>query len=145
MAMQNVPPGSSGPPGVPFLGIGWGFPIRLESAEGREHLAHAEYEDSVRQGVLLVLSTSKGERVMRPDFGCDIHDLLFAPNDATTCGMAESMVDEALREWEPRIDVLRVAAEARGALLSVSVDYRVRKTDARVNLVYPFYLDRPMR
>lgn len=137
MAKQNFPPGSSVRPGSggPFLGIGWGFPIRLEAAEGRPaHLAHAQYEDSVRQGVLLILSTSKGERVMRPDFGCDIHDLLFAPNDATTCGMAESMVRDALRQWEPRIDVLRVTADADGALLSVSVDYRVRKTDSRSNL-----------
>ena len=129
-----------------FLGIGWGFPVRLEAAEGRPgRLAHAEHEDSVRQGILLTLSTAKGERVMRPDFGCDIHDLLFAPNDPTTWGMAESMVHDALRQWEPRIDVLRVTAEADGALLSVSVDYRVRKTDSRFNLVYPFYLDRPTR
>jgi phage baseplate assembly protein W len=86
--------------------------------------------------------------VMRPDFGCAIHELLFAPNDATTRGMAESTVREALLQWEPRIDVLGVNAssdQAEGERLLVSVDYRVRKTDSRFNLVYPFYLVRPLR
>jgi hypothetical protein len=135
--------------GAPFLGTGWGFPVAREAdAASPPRLAHAHYEDSVRQGMLLVLSTAKGERVMRPGFGCAIHELLFAPNDATTRGMAESAVREALLQWEPRIEVLGVSAgsdRAEGERLLVSVDYRVRKTDSRSNLVYPFYLVRPMR
>ena len=114
-------------------------------ADAPHRLVDAQYEDSVRQGMTLILSTAKGERVMRPEFGCDIHDLLFAPNDAATRGLAESAVREALLLWEPRIDVLRVVAEADRELLSVSVDYLVRKTDSRFNLVFPFYLDRPLR
>jgi phage baseplate assembly protein W len=131
-------------PPAPFLGIGWGFPVKHDGAE----LTRAAYEDSIREGITLVLSTAKGERLMRPDFGCGIHELVFAPNDATTRGMAESEVREALLKWEPRIEVLRVAAisddEEPGRLL-VSVDYRVNKTDSRFNLVYPFYLTRPLR
>lgn len=128
-----------------FLGRGWAFPVARDDA-GR--LAQARHEDSVRQGMFLVLSTAKGERLMRPDYGCDIHELLFAPNDATTRGMAESAVRESLQQWEPRIDVLRVAARADAAepeRLLVEVDYRVRRTDSRFNLVYPFYLGRPVR
>lgn len=128
-----------------FLGSGWAFPVARDEA-GR--LAQARHEDSVRQGMLLVLSTAKGERLMRPDFGCDIHELLFAPNDATTRGMAESAVRESLQQWEPRIDVLRVAARSDAAepeRLLVEVDYRVRRTDSRFNLVFPFYLGRPVR
>ena len=136
---------------APFLGIGWNFPVARQPAKNGEApscLAHARHEESVRQGILLVLSTVKGERLMRPDFGCDIHDLLFASNNATTRGMAESAVRDALLRWEPRIDVLRVTASVEGGngeCLLVDVDYRVRKTDSRFNLVFPFYLARPVR
>ncbi len=127
---------------APYLGRGWAFPVGRQDGE---RLAEAAFEDSVRQGMLLVLGTRKGERLMRPTFGCAIHELLFAPNDATTRGMAESAVHEALLDWEPRIEVLRVAARSEGERLLVDIDYRVRKTDTRFNLVYPFYLSRPLR
>ena len=135
------------------LGIGWAFPVAHQAgadAPGSEPpaFARARHEESVRQAIWIILSTARGERVMRPDFGCALDELLFAPNDATTRGMAESAVREALLRWEPRIDVLRVAASAEGAQrerLLIGVDYRVRKTDSRINLVYPFYLGRPVR
>jgi phage baseplate assembly protein W len=138
---------------VPHLGVGWAFPIArgaaAHAADGeRAGFACARYEESVRQAIWIILSTARGERVMRPDFGCALDELLFAPNDATTRGMAESAVREALLRWEPRIDVLRVAASADGPQrerLLIGVDYRVRKTDSRFNLVYPFYLGRPVR
>jgi hypothetical protein len=139
---------------APYLGIGWAFPVARRHAGATDgagaagRLAHAAYEDSVRQGIWLVLSTAKGERLMRPTFGCAIHELVFMPNDATTRGMAESAVSEALLDWEPRIEVLRVRARADAddrERLTVDVDYRVRKTDTRFNLVYPFYLSRPVR
>jgi phage baseplate assembly protein W len=82
---------------------------------------------------------------MRPDFGCAIHDLVFAPNSAATQGMAEHHVREALLRWEPRIEVLDVTAVASGGQdeeLLIGINYRVRTTDSRFNLVYPFYLDR---
>jgi Bacteriophage baseplate protein W len=125
-----------------FLGIGWQFPIAATPSNG---VAIAEYEESIRQAVIIILSTEKGERVMRPDFGCGIHELVFAPNGPATRGIAEHYVSEALLTWEPRIEVLQVTATAAGAHqeeLRVSVDYRVRLTDNRFNLVYPFYLQR---
>lgn len=126
-----------------FLGKGWRFPI--ERDESKERFAMAEYEESIRQAIRIILSTALGERVMRPDFGCAIHELVFAPNSAATQGMAEHHVSEALLRWEPRIEVLDVKAVASGGQdeeLLIGVYYRVRMTDSRFNLVYPFYLNR---
>ena len=133
-----------------FLGVGWGFPLAVKPPLDREEteckrFAVAEYEESVRQSIRIILSTSKGERVMRPDFGCGLYELVFAPNSAATRGLAEHHVSEALLLWEPRIDVLQVKATASGdrdEVLLISIDYRVRTTDNRFNMVYPFYLER---
>ncbi len=132
-----------------FLGVGWQFPVAIDDKEeakpSLKRFVLAEYEESIKQSIRIILFTAKGERVMRPDFGCGIHELVFAPNDAAIRGMAEYHVSEALRLWEPRIEVLRVKATASGAqgeVLRISIDYRVRTTDNRFNLVYPFYLER---
>ena len=131
-----------------FLGVGWQFPVSIEDQNAiKKRFAKAEYEASIKQSIWIILFTAKGERVMRPEFGCGIHELVFAPNDAATRGMAEHHVDEALRLWEPRIEVLEVQVTAAGAQdeeLRISIDYRVRTTDSRFNLVYPFYLERGM-
>lgn len=130
------------------LGVGWGFPVAIvEVDETRKRFAVAEYEESVRQSIIIILSTIKGERAMRPDFGCGLHELVFAVNSSATQGMAEFEVREALEKWEPRIDVLHVEAVGAGEYgerLLIQIDYRVRTTDTRFNLVYPFYLDRPL-
>jgi phage baseplate assembly protein W len=126
-----------------FLGKGWQFPV--ERDEAKERFAIAAYEESIRQAIRIILSTALGERVMRPDFGCAIHELVFAPNSAATRGMAEHHVREALLLWEPRIEVLDVKAVesgGQGEELLIGINYRVRMTDSRFNLVYPFYLDR---
>jgi len=88
-------------------------------------------EASVRQAILLLLSTRRGERVMRPDYGCELHRLVFAPNDATTHGLAIHYVRRALERWEPRIDIRRIDAGAEPTAperMFVSLDYRVRTT-----------------
>jgi len=126
-----------------FLGKGWQFPVARD--DSKERFAVAAYEESIRQAIQIILSTALGERVMRPDFGCAIHELVFAPNSAATQGMAEHHVREALLSWEPRIEVLDVEAVASGGQdeeLLIGIDYRVRMTDSRFNLVYPFYLSR---
>jgi len=128
------------------LGVGWGFPVDRGEADMQSlRFAAARYEESVRQSILIILSTAKGERVMRPDFGCGLQELVFAINNSSTQGMAEFEVKDALLRWEPRIDVLRVQASAAGdryEQLLIDIDYRVRSTDTRFNLVYPFYLNR---
>ncbi|SAK63010.1 Gene 25-like lysozyme [Caballeronia calidae] len=130
------------------LGVGWDFPVGLAAdAEGASRISIARYEACVKHSILIILSTAKGERVMRPDFGCGLHDLVFAVNGSATQGMAAFHVREALEQWEPRIDVLNTEAYAAGDLdeqLLIEIDYRVRLTDSRFNLVYPFYLDRPL-
>lgn len=137
---------------ITVLGVGWGFPVvPVVSEEGLQeslaHIAVAEYEESVRQSILIILSTAKGERVMRPTFGCGISELVFAVNNTTTQALVKLEVRESLQNWEPRIEVLGVETSSggdRGERLMISIDYRVRTTDTRFNLVYPFYLDRPL-
>jgi phage baseplate assembly protein W len=128
------------------LGVGWGFPVALEeNVDGSARFAVAEYEEAVRQSIWIILSTSKGERNMRPDFGSGLSDLAFAVNNTTTQAMAEFEVREALQNWEPRIEVLGVevsSAGDRGEQLMILINYKVRTTDNRFNLVYPFYLER---
>jgi len=90
----------------------------------------------------MILLTPKGQRVMRPEFGCEIHELVFAPNNATTAGLAAYYVQEALRMWEPRIEVRRVDAnpdpDSEGRLL-VQIDYEIKATYDQRSLVFPFY------
>ena len=99
--------------------------------------------EAVRQAVLLLLSTTPGERVMRPDYGCDLHRLLFSPNDDTTAGLAIHYVRRALERWEPRIALLSVDAnrsEDQPGLLEVSVEYRVRSAQHPERLVVSLQL-----
>lgn len=103
----------------------------------------SEYEQDIKESIWIILSTAKGERVMRPDFGCGIHDLVFASMNTATLGLVESTVRDALTTWEPRVEVINVGVstkEANNGRLEVSIDYRVRQTNNEFNLVYPFYL-----
>ena len=123
-----------------FLGKGWQFPVAVDE---RGELEVAEYEESVRQSIWLILGTAKGERVMRPDFGCGIYDMVFEVNSSTTAAEAAEQVRDALLSFEPRIDVLdiEVSPGEDGEVLYISIDYQVRATNTVFNLVYPFYLE----
>ena len=116
------------------------MPVALDPRTGR--VASVAHEEDIRQSILIILETAPGERVMRPNFGCGIHDLVFAAMDSTTVQRVRSVVEEALRRCEARIDVLGVsvdeAATSEGRLL-VEIEYRVRKTNQLGNLVFPFY------
>lgn len=123
-----------------FLGRGWAMPVALDPHTGR--LAVAEFEDDIRQSILIILETAPGERVMHPDFGCGIHELVFSSVDSTSLQRVRSVVEEALRQFEPRIDVLSVVADMGSGAdgqLTVEIEYRVRKTNQTGNLVFPFY------
>jgi phage baseplate assembly protein W len=123
-----------------FLGRGWAFPV---AAAGPDDVATAQDEDDVRQAILIILRTAKGERVMRPDFGCGLQRLVFAPMNAAIKTLARKEVEEALIAWEPRIDVKTVTVtedpRTRGTLL-IDIRYVVRATNTFYNLVYPFFL-----
>ena len=123
-----------------YLGIGWRLPVGVDSSGA---IATAAGEERIRESIRMILATAPGERIMRPEFGCAIHDLVFAPNDGATAGRAAGAVREALVLWEPRIELLRVEVVpgAEPELLLIEVEYRIRATDSRYNLVYPFYLE----
>jgi uncharacterized protein len=126
-----------------FLGQGWRFPVVLGADKA---IIMSADEASIRESIWIILATAPGERVMRPDFGCGLHDLVFALNDAATVGSVQQTVHDALVRWEPRIDVLDIAVEVRGRtgeLLLINVHYRVRSSNNFFNLVYPFYLAGP--
>jgi phage baseplate assembly protein W len=123
-----------------FLGIGWKFPLQV-TPNGR--IAQARAEQRVEESILLILATAPGERPMLPDFGCGIHDLVFAENNASTITLIVHLVREALVKYEARIDVLDVHADSTADspnLLLIRVNYRIRATNAIGNFVYPFYI-----
>jgi phage baseplate assembly protein W len=124
-----------------FLGRGWSFPV--VAAAGPDDVAMAQDAEDIRQAILIILRTAKGERVMRPDFGCGLQRLVFQPMSAALKTLARKEVEEALIAWEPRIDVATVTvtedARARGTLL-IDIRYLVRATNTFYNLVYPFFL-----
>jgi phage baseplate assembly protein W len=124
-----------------FLGRGWSFPVRVDDKSGAIRLS--EYEQDIQQAIWIILSTSKGERVMRPDFGCGIHDLVFEVINTTTLAEIEEGVREALGLFEPRIDVQQVKALTHAGVdgqVRISIDYEVRGTNNQLNFVYPFYI-----
>jgi uncharacterized protein len=122
-----------------FLGTGWRFPIRVNARGG---LAWSTAEEKIREALLVVLKTGRGERVMRPQFGCGAHEYVFSPNDpATRAGVAQQVRD-ALTWWEPRIELSDVRVEALEGepnLMLIHLDYRVAANNQFYNLVYPFY------
>jgi phage baseplate assembly protein W len=123
-----------------FLGRGWRFPIKPNSMG---MLDLTEQDEPVRNSIFLILSTAPGERLMRPDYGCGIHDLVFQPNTPNIRGTVQALVRKSLIQWEPRIDVLDVRAETepdQPNQLIIRIDYRLRQNNALFNLVYPFFL-----
>ncbi len=123
-----------------FIGAGWAFPVRTDPT-GRIALVTRERE--IEESIRLVLSTAPGERPMRPEFGCAVHDYVFAPADAATAGDIAYAVRTALDRWEPRIDledvVVRFDAVDDGVLY-IDVHYALRGTNDPRNLVFPFYV-----
>jgi len=130
-------------PDQSFLGRGWAFPVRLDPATGR--IALSDYEQDIKEAIRIILATASGERVMRPEFGCGIHELPFEVVDTATAGRIEADVRDALLHFEPRIEVCRVSVRTdaeqliNGCLL-VLIDYTVLDTNRDDNLVFPFYL-----
>ena len=123
----------------PQLGSGWAFPVRPKN--GR--LQYVSDEVDVEQAIGIILETTRNERVMRPGFGSTLRDRVFDSNSAGLAQRVEHEVTEALRDYEPRIQVERVSAypaTVQPHVLLVEIDYVIRRTNAFYNLVYPFYL-----
>lgn len=139
-----------------FLGQGWEFPVCAQNGA----IDLIALEDDIRQAILIILGTNRGERVMRPEFGAGLNTFIFEPANETTKQLIKTRVEEALIDWEPRIDVQSVIvtsgvmtrngvqmpsgetpkASTKDNVLLIGIDYRVRATNTISNLVYPFYL-----
>jgi phage baseplate assembly protein W len=123
-----------------LLGTRWTFPLQIDNRGG---FSMSTGDGGIADSIRLILGTAKGERRMRPNFGCDIHTLVFAPNNATTWGLAVHYVEEALGMWEPRIEVTEVDPQPDPddpAKLLINIKYRIKATNDARNIVYPFYL-----
>ncbi|MFE9790541.1 GPW/gp25 family protein [Streptomyces goshikiensis] len=120
-------------------GRGLAFPVRLGTAGFDESAGQRKIQESIR----IILGTQYGERVMRPDFGCNLKRLLFAPNDESTAGLARYYVEEGLSRWEPRIELIDVTVTNDGARTALLIDigYRIRATGATDRVVHPFLLE----
>ena len=123
-----------------FIGNGWSFPLGVNRRGG---ISLASREREIEEAIRIILATAPGERPMRPDFGCGIHDYVFAPADASTAGSIAFQVTSALEMWEPRIDVAGVDVEIddddRGVLY-INIAYTIRRSNDVRNLVFPFYV-----
>jgi len=123
-----------------ILGSGIAFPLQVDRRGG---IALAHDETDVDQAIQLILSTAPGERPMRPEFGCGVHDFVFDTIDAGTVARMETEIRSALDRWEPRIEVQRIEFDLdgvdRGELL-IHIGYQLRHTNHMRNLVYPFYV-----
>jgi phage baseplate assembly protein W len=126
-----------------FLGKGWRFPVAVNLTGG---ISSSAYEENVRESIFVILGTAPGERVKREDFGCRIHDLMFAPNNDETAARAEYYCEEAIYKYEPRVgDVSCKAVPSKDEpnRLDVRITYQIAGKSEKKNLVYPFYLLKP--
>ena len=123
-----------------IIGHGWAFPPSIDAQGG---LALTNTRSEIHQAIEIILSTSPGQRVMRPTFGCRLHELVFSPNNSHTAAQARRYVEEAIGMWEPRVQVVHIAVRPDSdepARLLIEVDYEIKATHDRRSLVYPFYL-----
>ncbi len=123
-----------------FLGQGLAFPLQVNPRGG---IALASGDRDIEQSIRIILDTAPGERVMRPEFGSRIHELVFAPNNAATEGLLIHYVEEALDRWEPRIEIEEInvsTASSGSATLLAEIKYTIRDTYNERSIVYPFYL-----
>ena len=123
-----------------IIGTGLGFPLRVDRQGA---IALVSGSDDINEAITLILSTAQGERPMRPLFGCGIHDYVFESIDAYTIGRLEREIRIALDRWEPRIEVTAITVDTSRAELGqlpIDIEYAVRATNDRRNLVYPFYV-----
>jgi phage baseplate assembly protein W len=125
--------------GKEFLGTGWKFPVQVDPSTGRIMLS--QHEEDIAEAIRIILWTARGERVMRPDFGSGVHQYSFEENDFTILSMLENDLERSIREWEPRVENVKVKAiPDGGGKLNIHVSYTVRTTNNLFNQVYPFYL-----
>jgi phage baseplate assembly protein W len=125
-----------------LLGKGWGFPV---SPDIKGNVKFSQYEKSIEESIRIILGTTPGERLMRPDFGCMINEMVFAPNRPQSITQAEHYVREAILRWEPRVILKEVKGEPdpdKETVVNIRIHYEIRSVNTFFNMVYPFYLER---
>ncbi len=125
-----------------LLGRGWAFPV---TADIRGNLATSSYEKNVEESIRIILGTTPGERIMRPDFGCAINEIIFSPDSPQTIALAVHYITEAIVKWEPRVILKNVSGEPDAnnpTKINIHIDYEIRSVNTFFNMVYPFYLER---
>jgi phage baseplate assembly protein W len=128
--------------GASFLGRGLRFPLLPDAAGG---LGYVDGEENIAQSLQILLMTGLRERIMRASYGCEAPRLVFAPGSLQYLRLLETTIREAVRDWEPRVTLERVEAETvpgDETKVTVAIDYRIRGSNTRTNLVFPFYLGR---
>ena len=125
-----------------FLGKGFAYPLDLHAQKGIKVSRQAQ---KIKESIRIILGTQYGERLMRPNFGCNLRSLVFAPNNATTANLARFYVEEGLKNWEPRILLEEILVENKNEenYLLIHIHYRIKSTNEPGNLVHPFYLQQP--
>lgn len=123
-----------------ILGKGFAFPLQIDPRGG---IKESRHEQKIRESILTILGSQHGERVMRPNFGCNLKSLVFAPNNTATANLARYYVEEGLTTWEPRIILEEVIVDNDNLYgrLMIHIHYRIKSTCEPQNLVYPFYLE----
>ena len=122
----------------PFLGTGWGFPPKFNKSS--QNIVMVKDREDIEESLSILLSTTIGERVMQPRYGCNLKQFLFEPLNASIESYIKKLVEEAILYFEPRIDPLGISLDADDGKLEITVDYIIRSTNTRSNFVYPFYI-----
>ena len=122
-----------------FLGKGFAYPLQINPRGG---IKESRQEQKIRESILTILGTQYGERIMRPNFGCNLKSLVFSPNNTATANLARHYVKEGLTTWEPRIilDDVIIDNDNQNGRLMIHIHYKIKSTYEPQNLVYPFYL-----
>ena len=123
-----------------YLGTGWSFPLKTDLQGG---ISLSAADRKVREAILIILRTELGERRYRPDFGCRLSELTFAPLNSKTLFLMRLYVQEALETWEPRIELEEVISEPDPILgrVNIIINYRLKSNYEPRSLIYPFYLN----
>ncbi len=121
-----------------LLGTGWDFPPEFDKNTLDVKMTSAE--EDIKKSLYILLSTTVGERLMQPEYGCNLKRFLFEPLNTTTVAYIRKLVEDAILYFEPRIEPEEVSVEVEDGILNIIIDFRIRTTNSRGNMVYPFYL-----
>lgn len=124
---------------IDFLGKGLKFPFSVKKTK----MLASVGEEAIKESIMLILGTARGERVMQPDFGCRLNEMVFASNDLNTATLIQTYVEEALLNWEPRIEVQSITTNMsrQEPIIEINIEYVIKSSNSKSNLVYPFYLE----